>query len=145
MYGDKVLEHDRSAYVQFVKDGLSRGVLRLGARRREKVKVFFVVKKDGTLRLILDCRRSNVHFADPPRAALFSAASVGESEVPAGESVFYSQVDVENAFYQHALPRWLSEYFCLPGVSAGEFGIVVSSVGCVSMHHQEQLGKGREG
>ena len=31
-----------------------------------------------------------------------------------------AQGDVENAFYQYALPAWLSEYFCLLGVTANE-------------------------
>ena len=62
-----------------------------------------------SLRQVLDWRRSNMHFCEPPRTALHSAASAGDAEVDEGAELFFSQVDVENAFYQHGIPGWLSE------------------------------------
>eukprot|EP00974_Lingulodinium_polyedra_P039308 3768242-Lingulodinium_polyedra.AAC.1 len=80
LYGDPALYGERKEYVEFVKEGLKRGIFRLGRRRKERVKAFFVAKKSGALRLILDCRRSNQHFHAPPPVALFSAGGFGEVE-----------------------------------------------------------------
>ena len=119
LYGDPGLK-DRDKYVEFIRDGCKRGVFRFGRKHVESVSVFFVTKKDGTLRLIIDCRRSNQRFHRPPSVNLFSAAGFGEIRCEPGRELFYGEVDVKNAFYQHGLPRWLSEFFCLPFVTGSE-------------------------
>ena len=90
LYGDKVLTANRPDYDQFLRDEIARGVFRLGRRCREQVRAFFVGKKDGQLRFILDCRRSNMHFTEPPRTALYSAASAGDAETYEGAELFFS-------------------------------------------------------
>ena len=37
--------------------------------------------------------------------------------------MYYASADVQHAFYQHRLPKWLSPYFSLAPVRAGELGI----------------------
>ena len=120
VYGDPIFKRDRSQYLQFVADGVKRGVFSLGTKRRESVDVFFVCKKDGTLRLIVDCRHSNQRFKPPPGVSLFSAAGFGEVRCESGRPLYYAEVDVRHAFYQHAMPWWLREYFCLPSVTGAE-------------------------
>ena len=120
VYGDPVFKRDRSQYLQFVADGVKRGAFSFGKKRRESVEVFFVAKKDGTLRLIVDCRRSNQRFKPPPGVKLFSAAGFGEVRCETGRPLFFAEVDVRHAFYQHGLPGWLREYVCLPGVTGAE-------------------------
>ena len=87
------------------------------------MKLFFVAKKDGKLRLVIDCRRSNQHFRTPPCTRLFSGAGFTEVCADKGAELYFAGVDVKCAFYQHAIPSWLSELFCLDGIKAGELGI----------------------
>ncbi|CAK0894060.1 unnamed protein product, partial [Prorocentrum cordatum] len=123
LYGDTVLKENRDAYIGFVKDGLARGIFRLSRRRKEAVKVFFVKKKDSSIRIVIDCRRSNQHFRAAPKVHLFSGSSFGEVEVSAHQQMWYAGGDVQNAFYQHQFPCWLQPYFGLDCVRASELGV----------------------
>ena len=132
LHGCPALKKGRREYKTFVADGVQRGVFRLGLRCVEKVKIFFVGKKCGGLRLIVDCRRSNQRFGVPPHTSLFSGAGFVEVHMDAGARLYLAAVDVKTAFYQWRLPPWLSELFCLDGVPAGLFG--VSEVDGVQVH-----------
>ena len=55
--------------------------------------------------------------------SLFSGAGFGEVETEPGRPLWYAGVDVRNAFFQHRLPAWVSSYFGLDPVTAGELGI----------------------
>ena len=123
MHGDATLNENRADYIWFVKEGVKRGIFRIGRKAKEHCRAFFVKKKDGNLRVIFDCRRANQHFAAPPGVNLFSAASFSEFVVEEDTKVYYGSCDVKNAFYQHALPGWLSNYFSLAGVRAYEVGV----------------------
>ncbi|CAK0855451.1 unnamed protein product, partial [Prorocentrum cordatum] len=123
LYGDANLTGDRSAYIGFIQDGLARGIFRLARRRKEAIQIFFVKKKDGEIRIVVDCRRSNQHFVDAPKVHLFSGSSFAEVEVPEGRQLFYAGGDVQNAFYQHRMPAWLQPYFGMDAVKASEVGI----------------------
>eukprot|EP00973_Karenia_brevis_P022788 3135586-Karenia_brevis.AAC.1 len=59
-YMDVVLRRSRWHYVKFLKDLQRRKILYWSTTPREHCAVFFVKKKDNTLRLIIDCRRTNV-------------------------------------------------------------------------------------
>ena len=65
---DPVLKYNRQSYVEFLAELHSRGLLRW--RRQQEghqhtLGVFFVTKKDGSLRLIFDTRRANLQFNEP--------------------------------------------------------------------------------
>ena len=69
---DTVLANDHAAYGDFLQTLWDRGML----ITKTAIKVcgpFFVTKKDGSLRLILDTRDSNALFAEPPYTPLASA------------------------------------------------------------------------
>ena len=99
LYGDEVLSKDRDSYISFISDGIKRGIFKLGRRCKESARTFFVAKKDGRLRLVIDCRRANQRFRAPPKVGLFSAAGFGGLEVRAGPAINFAAVDVRNAFY----------------------------------------------
>ena len=70
---DPVLKYSRQSYVEFLAELHSRGLLRW--RRQQEghqhtLGVFFVTKKDGSLRLIFDTRRANLQFNEPPSTNL---------------------------------------------------------------------------
>ena len=82
---------------------------------REEVGAFFVGRKDGRLRMVVDCRRSNAHFSTPDTVALCTAEAL-------------SRIELSEAFYHLELPQKLRCYFGLPPLSAGEVceGIALS-------------------
>ena len=78
--------------------------------------VFFVTKKDGSLRIIFDTRKLNESFKDPPSTNLPSAAAFSSVEAPDGAEVFMGSADVKNAFYVLETPPELSRMFTLPKI-----------------------------
>ena len=117
------LQPGRREYRSFVAAGVSRGVFRLGTRCAEKVRLFFTGKKDGGLRLIVNCRRANQHFESPPATHHFSGPGFCEIMVDEGAELWFGAVDVCAAFYQHKIPGWLSELFSMDPLVAGVLGV----------------------
>ena len=64
------MKGDPSAYEDFIKMMLDAGIIRFGRQSQVMVKPFFVHKKGGRLRLILECRPANRHFKEATRARL---------------------------------------------------------------------------
>ena len=122
-YMDKVLEHDRLAYRSFLKELEHRGLVEWRRRCRSKVAVFFVKKKDGQLRMVLDCRGTNQLFLPPPAVGLTTSESMCRIEMDSSDYVFISKVDVQNCFYQMLIEGELVEYFALPAMSEAELGV----------------------
>ena len=82
-YMDVVLGRSRRWYVEFIRDLDRRGLLNWVTDPLAECTAFFVDKKDGTLRMIIDCRRANVFFDDPPGVSMCS--SEGLSRIELGE------------------------------------------------------------
>ena len=61
--------------------------------------MFFVKKKDGNMRMIADCRRSNQWFEDPPSTKLFSSGGFVNIDASSCGELFYGGFDVSNAFF----------------------------------------------
>ena len=116
-YMDSRLQHDPVLYGQFVKDLYEKGMLSFTAQPLEIVPPFFVRKKNGRLRLILDCRAVNLRFKRPPPLALGAGTSWAQVSLPVGEKLFVAQSDIKDYFYSLALPAELQRYFCMPAVS----------------------------
>ena len=95
----------------------------MGRRCTERMSVFFVWKKDKTMRLVTDCRRSNQWLEAAPSTKLFSSAGMADIGATEEGMMWYSGFDVSNAFFQHSLPQWLRSLFCLPPVAAGDIGL----------------------
>ncbi|CAE8609395.1 unnamed protein product, partial [Polarella glacialis] len=115
-YMDPILKNDKAQYHEFVHSLYKRGMLAFTSHARELVTPFCVVKKDGRLRLIFDCRVVNRRFRRPPKIGLGSGASWARLEIPAGEVLYTAQSDIKDYFYSLTLPAGLSEFFCLPGI-----------------------------
>ncbi|CAK0814691.1 unnamed protein product, partial [Prorocentrum cordatum] len=119
-YMDRNLSGDRQAYIKFVRRLESIGVLRWCAAVKERATVFCVKKKSGMQRLVVDARRSNRRFRDPPGVELATAESLGLIEVDDDVEVFISTGDVRDAFYRFKIDVELSRYFGLPPLRAEE-------------------------
>lgn len=90
---------------------------------REQIGLFFVTKKSGKLRLIVDARRSNAHFGEPSYVSLATGDSLGNLEFESGQEVTIAMADLKDAFYHLSLPQCLRDYFCLPSIRAKDVGI----------------------
>ena len=103
---------------------LACGVLSLGFERRCDVGVFAVAKKNGRQRLVVDARRSILCFGSLPSVSLPTATSFARMEVPACQNLHCVQFDLANAFYQMEMPLDLRPYFCLPGLTGAQLGVM---------------------
>ena len=123
-YMDENFRRQRPAYVAFLRRLIACNMIELTAKAgREQVGVFGVAKKNGKVRMVIDCRRSNAWFVAPPHVQLATGSSLSQLSVEPGQSFWVAGFDIRNAFYSFELPAELRDYFCLPPATAGELGI----------------------
>ena len=115
-YTDPALTRRPAHYASFIKDLLERNVISLQEKRDQNVGIFFVSKKDSSLRLIFDTRGINLLFKEPSKTVLPTAGTWGRLETPRGGGFYLAQADVQAAFYRMALPRGMEVLFVLPPV-----------------------------
>eukprot|EP00959_Pyramimonas_sp_CCMP1952_P356922 7473823-Pyramimonas_sp.AAC.1 len=119
-YLDLEFRASRPKYIQFLSMLKSRGIISLVGRRRGSVTPFFVSKKNGKQRLVLDCRLINILFHHAPVMEIGALDCLSGLEVPRGRQVFTASADIEACFYQCGGLGSLIEFFCLPGISVAE-------------------------
>ena len=114
LYSGPVLYGDDDAWHAFLDRLLSCGVVELTpGKRTETVRLFFVVKPNGKLRLIVDCRAVNEAGSRPPKTRMGSVAAMADLAVPEGEELFTASSDLSDFFYTFLLPVWLRDWFRL--------------------------------
>ena len=84
---------------------------------------FAVATKSGKQRLVVDARRANLCFDDPPGVSLPTSASFGRLEVAPGQILHCTQFELSDAFYQFQMAEPLMPLFCLPPVTCREVGV----------------------
>ena len=117
-YMDETLKLSPKAYADFIVDIFERGMIDFARTATSTITPFFVSKKSGKLRLVLDCRASNMYFAKPPDIALAAGYTFAQLEIPDGEQLYVAQSDVRDYFYSIGLPPGLRGYFALPPIAA---------------------------
>ena len=123
---------ERREYIQFIKTLVCANMLRPGGHKKATVTPFFVRKKDGRIRLVLDARQVNQFFRRPKKVELGSGAALAQLECEAGETLYFATSDLNDAFYVMGIPDWLSAWFSLPSLSvaeAREVGLLVGAWG----------------
>jgi hypothetical protein len=143
-YFDPVLRRNRRRLCKFVKELNTLGLFKPVIQRKSHVGLFFVAKKNGSLRLIIDARPTNALFQKPPGAPLCSAETLASIEVVLDADcqtfgdvactdhgdLFLGVSDVENAFHRIGIPDWLSEYFVIDVTFyAFELGLAGTTLG----------------
>ena len=147
MYMDPVLSRSRRHYVGFLRDLVKADLLDFTIIPTALCGIFFVCKKDGSLRLILDARRANQFFRRPPSTHLVTGEGLSRVELVLSDDESWWHVsgyesadgsflpcdtdsgwrvaagDIQNAFHNMLMPRWLRLYFGMPAVTASELGI----------------------
>ena len=117
-YMDVVLQKDTEKYQTFVHDLYLRGMLQFTSRPKDMACPFFVNKKNGRLRLVMDCRAINQRFRAPPLLKMAAGSSWSHVEIPAGKSLYIAQSDIKDYFYSIPLPDEIQQFFCLPSIPA---------------------------
>ena len=133
-YMDPQLQANGELYAIFVKDLVDKGMLDFIMRLGDLVTPFFVVKKSGKLRFILDCRGVNKRFRDPPPLTLAAGSTWAQLEVKPDKKLYVAQLDIRDYFFSLALPEDLKPLFCMPPISVQwlhEWGIEVPRDGVV--------------
>ena len=103
------------------------GLLRFGRRSQVIVTPFFVWKKSGQLRVIFDCRPSNVRFKAPPNVRLGTASEWGSLHLASEDNLYIASGDIKDYFYACGIDQHLSEYFSLLKISRDEFVSVLGN------------------
>ena len=100
-YFDTVLRSNRAAYIDFLKRLADVNILAPRTSVMDTITPFFVGKKDGRLRLVLDCRLANMRFRHAPYTEIAAAESISMLEVPEGgqQELYVASADVECCFY----------------------------------------------
>ena len=75
-------------------------IIRFSRSPKSRLGVFFVRKKNGKLRLIIDCRKVNAIFKTPPKGHVVSSAAFGDLEKHMEEQIILSESDVKDFFLQ---------------------------------------------
>ena len=114
MYVDPRLAEDKKVYHSFIGELVQSNLVGFTTRPRSQVGLFFVSKKSGKLRMIIDARRTNKLFRKPPSTQLGSTDAWCRAEVAEQGELFFAQEDVKDFFYRLRIPQALGEYFCLP-------------------------------
>ena len=115
-YGDPRLKHPRT-YGDFVKRLAQSNLVDFSSDPGfESIALFFVTKKNGSLRMIVDARRSNCHFREPDHVSLCTGEGLAHIEVEKGEELQICSADLKDAFYHLELPSALRPYFTLPPI-----------------------------
>ncbi|CAE7231430.1 gag-pro-pol [Symbiodinium sp. CCMP2456] len=112
-------------YADFVHRLIEAGVVELvTATPKEVVECFFVGKKDGRLRLVVDCRKANMWFSAPAKVSLCTAEALSRIDLESEESVLHiATADLKDAFYHFELPTALRTYFGMRRLRASDLGM----------------------
>ena len=114
LHMDPVLDKNATEYREFVMDLYSRGLVHFTQDPKEFCTVFFVRKKNGSLRLVVDARRSNRRFRKPPGVAMATPESFARMETTGRDDVFVATTDVKDCFHRLRITSEFGKYFCLP-------------------------------
>ena len=124
LYPDPVLVGSRVAHRKLIRTLFLKKVLvRFSTTPRFNCTCFFVHKKQGRQRLIVDARETNRHVKRQPSVALASPQALAGLECSSESGVWISTVDVREAFHRVVLPDDLFDCFALLGGTAREFNV----------------------
>ena len=118
-YSDPCLISHACVYGRFLSQLHSRGIVRFKKGKwPANIGTFFVFKKSGALRIIVDTRLANTLFRDPDHTELPTAAGWSQIHAFDGDAMFVGGADIDNAFHRMSIPDELAQMFTLPAVLA---------------------------
>ena len=120
MYVDPVLREGQLAYSRFVSDLLHAGSMKVTLSQVVESGVFFVLKKESSLRPIWDARKANRYVRRPLVPLMVIDEGLSNIEVDPTESGhrwFMTSVHFRNAFYCVPISSSFGRYISLPSLS----------------------------
>ena len=115
-YMDTKLQSSAQEYQTFVKALYDAGMISFTSDPQDIVTPFFVAKKDGRQRLILDCRGVNQRFRAPPSISLAAGYTWSHVQIPKNKNLYVAQSDIKDYFYHLKMPDILQPLFCMPSI-----------------------------
>lgn len=115
-YMDTKLQNSAQEYQNFVKTLYDAGMINFTSDPQDLVTPFFVAKKDGRQRLILDCRGVNKRFRAPPAMSLAAGYTWSHLQIPKNKNLYVAQSDIKDYFYHLKMPDSLQPLFSMPSV-----------------------------
>jgi hypothetical protein len=116
VYMDPILKHDKSKCYEFVGRLTAAGLLSFSTHICSRVGLFFVKKKNGKIRLVIDCRATNRRFKRCPYLPMGTGASWTELVIDPHVDAYFSSSDIKDYFYECEIPDKLRPYFALPDI-----------------------------
>jgi len=110
-------------YFRLIERLRDAGMIDFSVRPKVVNGLFGVPKGDKQIRLIIDARPANSVFPEPPSVRLPTPDLMARVRARPGHRFFVAKSDVSDFYHRLRLPRWMSEYFALPGVRAGDIGL----------------------
>ena len=85
--------------------------------------VFAVTKDASSDRFIIDARPANCVFTEPEPVQLPTPDLLARLVADPSRPLYVAKVDLDNFYHRLRLPAWMSPYFALPPVRAGDVGL----------------------
>ena len=121
LYVDPVLQKNRKQYIDLILKMHDKGLLHWRSSVEEQVMLFFATKKNGSLRLIADARRTNSRFRKPLPIQLPSAEGATRIVAPDdGQAFFGAGLDLKDYFHTLKIDEDLSSFFGLMPIRGRE-------------------------
>ncbi len=115
---------DRTEWVLLVRRMVALDMVAVSSTKPLCVNGAFGVPKDAdSVRLIVDARAANAYFLDAPNPLLPTPADISQLQLPPGKRLLVAKCDLSNCYHSLKVPAWLTAYFGLPPVTAGELGL----------------------
>ncbi|CAK0843088.1 unnamed protein product [Prorocentrum cordatum] len=129
LYTDLALRNPR-LYAEVVRWLQDAGLVDFHSAAECNVGLFFVRKKSGQLRMILDGRHASPRFHAADSVELATGAAFSQIAVDGDEPICIGGVDIADALYQIEIPPWLRRFRSgMPRVRAGDVGIATLADG----------------
>ena len=123
---DPLLAHNRSTRHAFFQKLVDHGLLSFRRKRKACIGIFFVHKKSGDIRLIVDARQANACHRPPPKSRLGSVGAIAELDLSSESwealcaasgsneplDAHGGDSDVDDSFYQFSIAE-LASWFCI--------------------------------
>ena len=123
VFSDALLVQRPRTYGRFLRQLQKRGMLDFSVgNSTSRLGIFFVIKKDESLRMICDTRLLNLMFKEPCHTSLPTGGGWSRIESDS-DSYYIAHADIFNAFHCMRVPDSLSHMFTFPTISARHLDI----------------------
>lgn len=117
------MDVDSAEYIKLLRRMIPLGMLAFTTQPKVVNGVFATAKPDGQQRLIINARRGNRVFIDPPSVSLPTPDVTARLCVPSGSKLYMAKSDLDNFYHRLLIPEWMWPYFALPAVSSAALGL----------------------